>query len=122
MYSPNVNDTRIQADEPIKFVNGKMEVNTAVVKKWEANFPINMIEDYLPALKSLTALKIDWGRNEDFKHIPRTNMEFSKKLEALGVKHFAEEYIGDHGNMLAGFEGRVFTEVFPFFHSYIKFK
>ncbi len=122
MYSPNVNDTRIQADEPIRFVNGKMEVNAAVVKKWEANFPINMIEDYLPALKSLTALKIDWGRNEEFKHIPQTNMEFSKKLEALGVKHFAEEYIGDHGNMLAGFEGRIFTEVLPFFHSYIKFK
>ncbi len=120
MYSPNVDESLLQADQPMKYVNGEMEVNEAVLKKWEANFPINMIENHLPALKSLTALKIDWGRNEEFKHIPETNMELSKKLEALGVTHFAEEYIGDHVNMLDGFEGRVFTEVFPFFERYLK--
>lgn len=120
MYSPNANEPRIQADEPIKYTGGKMEVNVPVLKKWEANFPINMIEDHLPALKSLTALKMDWGRNEEFKHIPATNLAFSKKLEAFGVKHFAEEYIGDHVNMLDGFEGRIFTEVFPFFEKYLR--
>ncbi len=120
MYSPNNNDALLQADQPISYVNGKMEVNVAVLKKWEANFPINMIEEHLTALKSLSALKIDWGRNEDFRHIPITNMELSKKLEALGVKHFAEEYIGDHTNMIDGFEGRVFTEVLPFFKKYLK--
>ncbi len=122
MYSPNVNEKLLQADQPIKYINGKMVVNADVLKKWEANFPINMIDDHIPALKSLTALKIDWGRNEDFKHIPRTNMELSKKLEAFGIKHFAEEYIGDHVNMLDGFEGRIFTEVFPFFNTYLQFK
>jgi S-formylglutathione hydrolase FrmB len=120
MYSPNVNESLLQADQPIKYVDGKMEVNAAVLKKWEANFPINMIEAHIPALKSLSALKIDWGRNEDFKHIPITTMELSKKLESLGIKHFAEEYIGDHGNMIDGFEGRVFTEVLPFFQRYLK--
>jgi len=118
-YSPNANEKLMQADQPIKYAGDKMEVNADVLKKWEANFPINMIEDHLPALKSLTALKIDWGRNEDFKHIPATNLQFSKKLEAFGVKHFAEEYIGDHINQLAGFEGRIFTEVFPFFEKYL---
>lgn len=120
MYSPNVNEPLLQADQPINYVNKKMVVNAEVLKKWEANFPINMIEDHITDLKSLSALKIDWGRNEEFKHIPRTNMEFSKKLEGLGIKHFAEEYIGDHGNMLHGFEGRVFTELLPFFEKYLK--
>ena len=120
MYSPNANETLLQADQPMKYVNGKMQVNVEVYKKWEANFPINMIEDHIPALKSLKALKIDWGRNEEFKHIPRTNIEISKKLEALGIKHFAEEYIGSHENMIDGFEGRVFTEVLPFFERYLK--
>jgi S-formylglutathione hydrolase FrmB len=120
MYSPNINEPILQADQPMKYVNGEMVVEAAVLKKWEANFPINMIEDHIPALKSLSALKMDWGRNEDFKHIPITNMELSKKLEALGVKHFAEEYIGDHGNMIGGYDGRVFTEVFPFFQKYLK--
>jgi enterochelin esterase-like enzyme len=120
MYSPNVNEPLLQGDQPMKYVDGKMVVNAAVLKKWEANFPINMIEDHIPALKSLSALKMDWGRNEDFKHIPITNLELSKKLEALGIKHFAEEYIGDHGNMIGGYDGRVFTEVLPFFEKYLK--
>ncbi|RYZ58945.1 MAG: esterase family protein, partial [Chitinophagaceae bacterium] len=105
-YSPNVAEKKMQADGPIQYVGDKMVVNAEVLKKWEANFPINMIENHLEALRSLTALKIDWGRNEDFRHIPATNLQFSKKLEAFGIKHFAEEYIGDHVNMLEGFEGR----------------
>ncbi|WKZ60283.1 MAG: alpha/beta hydrolase-fold protein [Cyclobacteriaceae bacterium] len=122
MYSPNVNEPLLQADQPIKYVDGKMEVNTSVLKKWETNFPINMIDDHIAELKTLSALKIDWGRNEEFKHIPRTNLEFSKKLEALGIKHYAEEYIGDHVNMLDGFNGRIFTELLPFFNAYLNFK
>ena len=120
MYSPNINDKGLQADQPIQYVNGKMIVNEAVLQKWESNFVINMIEDHIAELKSLTALKIDWGRNENFKHIPYTNLEVSKKLEAFGIRHFAEEYIGDHVNMIDGYEGRVFTEVFPFFERYLK--
>jgi hypothetical protein len=50
-----------------------------------------MLEDHIPEFKSLSALKMDWGRNEKFNHIPKTNMEFSKKLEALSIKHFTEE-------------------------------
>jgi S-formylglutathione hydrolase FrmB len=34
MYSPNVNESLLQADQPIKYVDGKMEVNAAVLKKW----------------------------------------------------------------------------------------
>jgi len=119
MYSPNVNESLLQADQPMKYVNGKMVVNASVLKKWEANFPINMIEDHIPAFKSLTALKVDWGRNEEFQHIPSTNLQFSKKLEAFGIKHFAEEYIGDHVNMIDGYEGRIFTELLPFFERYL---
>lgn len=118
-YSPNASEKLMQADQPIRYVGNKMEVNDEVLKKWEANFAINMIEDHLPALNSLTALKIDWGRNEQFRHIPATNLQFSKKLESFGVKHFAEEYIGDHVNMLDGFDGRIFTEVLPFFEKYL---
>ena len=120
MYSPNVTEPILQADHPMTYVNGKMQVNTAVLKRWETNFPVNMIHQHVPALKSLAALKIDWGRNEQFDHIPATNLELSKKLEALGIRHFAEEYIGDHANMLDGFEGRVFTEALPFFERYLK--
>ncbi|MEO5501766.1 MAG: alpha/beta hydrolase-fold protein [Ginsengibacter sp.] len=120
MYSPNINEPILQADQPVRFVNKKLVVDSEVIKRWEVNFPINMIDNHIADLKSLTALKIDWGRNDEFKHIPNTNREFSKKLEALSIKHSAEEYIGDHTNMIDGFEGRVFTEALPFFERYLR--
>lgn len=119
-YSPNRNNKLIQADLPVRYEGDKLVVDEKAFKKWQGNFPINMISNHLGALKSLRALKMDWGRNEDFRHIPASNLQFSKKLEIMGVEHFAEEYIGDHVNKLEGFEGRIFTEVFPFFERYLK--
>ncbi|WP_462249366.1 alpha/beta hydrolase [Ferruginibacter sp.] len=121
-YSPDKNSMPLQAKFPVNYIGDSAVYNMEVIKQWEANFPINMIEANLPALKSLTALKMDWGRNEDFPHIPATAMQFSKKLELYNIKHFAEEYIGDHGNMLDGFEGRIYTELLPFFNTYLKFE
>ena len=120
-YSPNEKNKLLQADLPVRYEGKNMILNLDVLKKWEANFNINMAEDYVAALKSLRALKIDWGRNEEFTHIPKTNLQFSKKLEAFGITHFAEEYIGDHVNKLAGFDGRIYTELLPFFNTYLKF-
>ena len=48
-----------------------------------------------------------------------TALKFSKKLEANGIEHFAEEYIGDHVNKLGGFEGRIYLDLLPFFEMYI---
>jgi hypothetical protein len=80
-----------------------------------------MIDEDISALKSLTALKLDWGRNDQFKFIPIACLEFSKKLEALGVAHFAEEYIGNHSNKIGGMDGRIYSELLPFFNTYIQF-
>jgi hypothetical protein len=71
-------------------------------------------------LRSLHALKLDWGRNDDGKHIPATCLQFSKKLEAHGIPHFAEEYLGGHVDKQGGFDGRLYTEMLPFFDTYLK--
>jgi len=120
-YSPNENNKLLQANLPVSFIGDSAVYNVDVIKQWEKNFPVNMIEHHLPGLRSLVALKIDWGRNEEFSHIPATALQFSKKLEAYRIKHFAEEYIGDHTNMLGGFDGRIYTELLPFFDTYLKF-
>ena len=102
-YSPDeAGKAFISAKLPVRYVGDSMIVNEETKKMWEANFPLNMIESHLPALKSLNALKIDWGRNDEVKHIPITSLQFSKKLEANGVKHFAEEYLGGHVNKQGG--------------------
>ena len=119
VYSPNASKSELFADFPVTYIGDSAVYHPEVVSKWEAQFPHNMINHYLPQLRSLTALKMDWGRNEDFSHIPFSSLQFSKKLEAYGISHFAEEYIGDHGNMLDGFEGRIYNELLPFFEKYL---
>lgn len=121
VYSPNIANKALLADFPVTYAGDSAIYHPEVISKWEEQFPFRMIDHYLPQLRSLTALKIDWGRNEDFPHIPFTSLQFSKKLEAYRIKHFAEEYIGDHGNMLGGFEGRIFNELLPFFDRYLAF-
>ncbi len=120
VYSPNVSNKELGADFPVSYLGDSAVYHSKVISEWEAKFPYYMIDDHLPQLRSLTALKIDWGRNEDFPHIPYGSLQFSKKLESYHINHFAEEYIGDHGNMLDGFEGRIFTELLPFFNTYLK--
>lgn len=34
--------------------------------------------------------------------------------------HFAEEYLGGHVDKQAGFDGRMYTEMLPFFDTYLK--
>jgi enterochelin esterase-like enzyme len=120
VYSPNSSKKELLADFPVSYVKDSAVYDPKVISQWEAQFPFYMIDHYLPQLRSLTALKLDWGRNEDFSHIPYTSLQLSKKLEAYRIKHFAEEYIGDHGNMLGGFDGRIFNELLPFFEKYLK--
>ena len=74
-----------------------------------------MADEYIESLKKLKALKLDWGRNEDFAHIPLTCQIFSQKLENLGISHYAEEYIGTHGNKLWTDDGRALNDMLPFF-------
>ena len=119
VYSPNGSNKTLLADLPVTYIGDSAVFHTEIVSKWEAQFPHHMIDYYLPQLRSLTALKMDWGRNEEFSHIPFTSLQFSKKLEAYGINHFAEEYMGDHGNMLDGFEGRIYNELLPFFEKYL---
>ena len=122
IYSPNKGAPPFDADFPVSYKGDSMIINDKVVKKWEMNFPFNMIEPNLSSLKKLNALKIDWGRNEENLHIPVTSLQFSKKLESLGIDHFAEEYIGTHTDKIAGKTGRVYTAMLPFFDAYLKYK
>ena len=120
-YSPNEHKPPLYADLPVHYIGDSMVVNINILKKWEENLPFYMIDSHIDALKSLTALKLDWGRNDRLTFIPTGCMQFSKKLEAYGINHFAEEYFGDHSDKLGGINGRIYCEVLPFFDAYLKF-
>ena len=83
--------------------------------------PVYMVDKYADNLRKLTAIKMDWGRN-DAPRFPIQVGTLSQRLENLGISHFAEEYIGDHGNKIWTQDGRVLNDMLPFFNDYLKFE
>ncbi|RYY96792.1 MAG: esterase family protein [Chitinophagaceae bacterium] len=106
---------------PVRYVDGRPVIDEPVLAQWKAQMPLYMIDRYADSLRKLSALRFDWGRNDPLGHIPATALEFSKKLEALRIRHWAEEYIGTHGSEIGTPEGRLLTELLPFFDRQLRF-
>jgi len=119
-WSPNPNKPPFYCDFPFSYEGDKMIINQPVFEKWEANMPVYMVEKYADNLRKLTAIKMDWGRN-DAPRFPVQIGMLSQRLENLGIAHFAEEYIGDHTNKIWARDGRVLNDVLPFFNDYLDF-
>ena len=120
-WSPNPDNPPFYCDLPFQYRGEELTVNKEVLKKWYANMPLYMIDDNLDNLRSLRAIKLDWGRNAGERFTIQCEM-FSQRLENAGVNHFAEEYIGTHGNNIYTKEGRIPNQVLPFFDSYLEFE
>ena len=121
-YSPNPNKPPFYANLPFSYKGDSLIVNSEVLELWNKKSVIGMADEYIDNLRSLKALKMDWGRNEDNYHIPLTCKILSQKLENLGVNHYAEEYIGTHGNRVYTEDGRVLNDMLPFFNTYLNFE
>lgn len=121
-YTPNQNKPPFYCDLPFLYKNDSLIVDEGILEIWNKKSVIGMVDNHIDALKKLTALKLDWGRNENHPHIPVTCRIFSIKLENLGIEHYAEEFIGDHLNKLLTEDGRVFNDMLPFFDTYLKFE
>ncbi|MBB3840144.1 enterochelin esterase-like enzyme [Runella defluvii] len=119
-WSPNPNKPPFYCDFPFSYEGDKMIVNQAILEKWEANMPVYMINKYADNLRKLTAIKLDWGRNDSPRFPVQIGM-LSQRLENLGINHFSEEYIGDHGNKIWTTDGRVLNDLLPFFNDYLTF-
>lgn len=119
-WSPNPNKPPFFCDFPFSYEGDKMIVNQAILEKWEANMPVYIVDKYADNLRKMSAIKLDWGRN-DSPRFPLQIGMLSQRLENLGINHFAEEYIGDHGNKIWSLDGRVLNDMLPFFNDYLKF-
>ncbi len=119
-WSPNANKPPFYCDFPFSYDGDKMIVNQQILEKWEANMPVYMVDKYADNLRKMTAIKLDWGRNDSPRFPVQIGM-LSQRLENLGINHFAEEYIGDHGNKIWTTDGRVLNDLLPFFNEYLQF-
>ncbi len=121
-FSPNPQNPPFHADLPYTYEGENLVVNYPTIKKWKANMPLHMAEDYVENLKKLTALKFDWGKNEEYRYVVQGCEAFSLELEILGINHYAEEYVGRHFDKVWTDDGRALHSVLPFFDANLTFE
>ena len=120
-WSPNPDNPPFYCDIPFEYEGEELVTHPEVLQKWYTHLPMHMIDDYLDNLTKLKAIKMDWGRNAGDRFTIQCEM-FSQRLENVGIKHFAEEYIGTHVSDIFTKAGRVPNQMLPFFDFYLKFE
>ena len=118
-WSPN-EDARFGADIPFTYAGDSLVVHPEVLDKWYAEMPVHMIDSHLDALQSLDGIALDWGRNAGDRFVRQCEM-FSQRLENVGIEHQSEEYIGTHVSGIFTRDGRVPTDMLPFFADHLRF-
>jgi len=100
----------------------KLIVDTKLTERLRTNFFLEeMIPQYADNLKSLRGFKFDWGRSDLNQDHVYSNQAFTHKLNEFGIAHEAEEYNGTWGERNWVEDGRVYTEVLPFFERHLVF-
>lgn len=112
-WSPNPDNPPRYLDLPVS--DGK--VVPEVVARWIANAPLAMATQYIPNLKSYTAMAFDAGDKD--VGIADTVRKLDDILKRFGVAHSSEIYEGDHVNHI---EERLRTKVIPFFSEHLQAK
>lgn len=111
-WSPDPNKPPLYLDLPTE--NG--EVQPDVVASWVANAPLATVHQYVPELRSLSAIALDAGAQD--RGIAETTRQFSEVLTEYGIEHFVEIYDpGDHINRV---DERVEEHVLPFFTRHLE--
>ena len=114
-FSPNPAKPPFYADLPFVMVEGKMQVEPTAFARWREHSATHMAAKYRANLSRLRGIRFDSGYEDEFRFIPINNRVFSNELTNNGIDHVFEEYNGDHRNRMWGREGRLSTEVLPYF-------
>ncbi len=112
-WSPNPQNPPLYIDLPI--VDGKPQPET--IAKWAANAPLAMVHQYLPALRSFTAIAVDAGDADT--GIAATVRTLDGILDSYGIAHDYEIYSGDHVSRI---DERLSAKVLPFFSHHLTFQ
>ncbi len=94
-WSPNPANPPFYIDLPVN--NGQLQPE--ILRKWDANRPLNNLDQYIFNLKKLKAIAFDAGTKD--VAIAESIKTLDKELNKYGINHFFEIYEGDHINRVA---------------------
>lgn len=107
-------------DLPAHKDGGRIVVDSRLTDRLHNSFFLEtMIPQYADNLNSLRGFKFDWARSDPNQDHVYANQAFTHKLDEFGVAHEAEEYRGGWGEWNWVADGRIVTEVLPFFQRYL---
>lgn len=95
-FMPDPDDDVLMCDPPYRVANGELLPVEASLDRWRAAAPLNAADEHVAALRSMTAIAMDYGLDEQFAHIPETTQRLSAVLADLRVAHDLFVYRGDH--------------------------
>ena len=85
---------------------------------WQEFFPVAQAERHRESLRGLAApLRVDYGLDDQFAHIPVATRRFTARLAELRIPHQVDVYAGDHRRLVPD---RIRTIVLPFFAATLK--
>jgi hypothetical protein len=121
-HQPNPDKPPLFIDLLARQEKDRLIIDAKLMDRFRNNFYLDtMIHRYADNLKSLRGFKFDWTRNDaNFDHV-YANQAFTRKLNEFGVAHGAEEYTGPFDESNWGVDGRIYTEVLPFFQKHMVF-
>jgi hypothetical protein len=121
-HLPNANKPPLFIDLAAHRAGDQLIIDTALAQRVRANFFLeSMIPQYAENLKSLRGFKFDWARGDPNQDHVYSNQAFTHKLNEFGIAHEAEEYNGTWGDKTWGEDGRIYSEVLPFFQKHLVF-
>lgn len=111
-WSPNPLLPPFYIDLPVK--NGQLQ--PMVLAKWNANRPLNTLDQYIANLKQLKGIAFDAGTRD--QAIAASIKLLDEELNKYSIKHFFEIYDGDHINRVAQ---RIEEKMLKFFSDNLSF-
>jgi hypothetical protein len=121
-HLPNPDKPPLFIDLAARKDGNQLIIDTGLAERVRANFFLeSMIPQYAGNLKMLRGFKFDWGRSDPNQDHVYSNQAFTHKLNEFGIAHEAEEYNGTWGDKTWGDDGRVYSEVLPFFQKHLVF-
>ena len=122
-YLPNPENPPLYVDLPAHREGRQLVIDSKLTERLRNNFFLeSMIPKYAENMKTLRGFKFDWSRNDAIWDHVYSNQAFTHKLNEFGIVHEAEEYNGAWGgDTYWGAEGRVMSDVLPFFQQHLVF-